>query len=143
MIHHWVKTKVNGENFRKVLWVFVIIDDAYLWLTRRVGMRALFFRYLSLFWPVRQFGAAVEPNLSLSQNTPISWYTYLCIAIYISWCVNRVIVFKFLVCSVNNTHRTLLYVISLCLYGMYCENIFSFCFQIQLRNYAVKLSTVV
>ena len=36
-----------------------------------------FSRYLPLFWPVRQSGDAVERNLSLSQNTPITWYTYL------------------------------------------------------------------
>ena len=30
-------------------------------------------RYLPLFWPVRQSGATVEHNLSLSQNTPISY----------------------------------------------------------------------
>ena len=41
-------------------------------------------RYLPLFWPVWQSGAAVEHNLCLSQNTPISWYTYLCIVICIS-----------------------------------------------------------
>ena len=34
-----------------------------------------FSQYLSLFWPVWQLRAAVEPNLSLSQTTPISWYT--------------------------------------------------------------------
>ena len=32
--------------------------------------------YLPLFWPFRQLRAAVEHNLSLSQTTPISWYTY-------------------------------------------------------------------
>ena len=37
-----------------------------------------------MFWPVRQSGAAVEHKLSLSQNKPISCYTYM----YISWCVN-------------------------------------------------------
>ena len=32
--------------------------------------------YLPLFWPVQQSRAAVEYNLTLSQNTPISWLTY-------------------------------------------------------------------
>ena len=36
--------------------------------------------YLPFFWLVWQLGA-VEHTLSLSQITPISWYTYLCIAI--------------------------------------------------------------
>ena len=38
--------------------------------------RSSLLKYLPLFWPVRQSRAAVEPNLSLSQNTLISWYTY-------------------------------------------------------------------
>ena len=62
-----------------------------------------FLQYLTLFWPVRQSRAAVEPNLSLSQNTPISWYTYIYTWICIWWCVNCVTVFIFLVYSVNNT----------------------------------------
>ena len=37
---------------------------------------SFFSQYLPLFWPVRQSRAALGPNLSLSQNTPISWYTY-------------------------------------------------------------------
>ena len=35
-----------------------------------------FLQYLPLYWPVGQSRAAVQPTLSLSQNTPISWYTY-------------------------------------------------------------------
>ena len=35
-----------------------------------------FLLYLPMFWSVWQLRAAVEHNLSLSQNTPISWYTY-------------------------------------------------------------------
>ena len=35
-----------------------------------------FLWYLPLFWPVRQSRAAEEHKLSLSKNTPISWYTY-------------------------------------------------------------------
>ena len=35
-----------------------------------------FLRYLPLFWPVWQSRAVIEHNLSLSQNTHISWYTY-------------------------------------------------------------------
>ena len=31
--------------------------------------KSSFLQYLPLFWPVRQSRAAVEPNLSLSQNT--------------------------------------------------------------------------
>ena len=66
-----------------------------------------FLQYLPLFWPVRQLRAAV-PNLSLSQNTPISWYTY-CYTYIHTWicilrCINRVRVFKFWVYSDNNTH---------------------------------------
>ena len=34
-----------------------------------------FLQYLPLFWPVWQSRAAVEHNLSLSQNKLISWYT--------------------------------------------------------------------
>jgi hypothetical protein len=34
--------------------------------------KSSFLQYLPLFWPVRQFRAAVEPKLSLPQNTPIS-----------------------------------------------------------------------
>ena len=79
-----------------------------------------FLRYLLLFWPVRQSRAVVEPNLSLSQNTPISWYTYcythMCNDMYISWCVNQVMVFTLLVYSVNNMRRPLLYVIYLWTY---------------------------
>ena len=54
--------------------------------------------YLPLFWPVPQSRAAVEPNLSLSQNTPISSF------------VNQVMAFKLYL--VNTTHRTLLYALS-------------------------------
>ena len=49
--------------------------------------------YLSWFWPVRQSSATVELNLTPSQNTPISWYTYR-----YTWrwpCFNRVMVLKF------------------------------------------------
>ena len=40
--------------------------------TRQVGIRALLCNIRDLFWPVRQSRAAVENNLSLSQNTLIS-----------------------------------------------------------------------
>ena len=54
-------------------------------------------------------------KFKLSQNIPISWYTY-CYTYRYTWiciwrCVNQV--FKFLVYSVNNKCRPLLYVISL------------------------------
>ena len=35
-----------------------------------------FLQYLPTFLPVQQSRAAVEPDLSLSQDTPVSWYTY-------------------------------------------------------------------
>ena len=41
--------------------------------------KSTFLQYMPLFCPVRQSRAAVEPSLSpklLSQNAPISWYTY-------------------------------------------------------------------
>ena len=75
--------------------------------------KSSFLWYLPLFWPVRKSRAVVEPNLSLSQNTPINWYTHLYNDMYISWCVNQVTVFKFFVYSVNKTCRWLLYIISL------------------------------
>ena len=67
----------------------------------------------SLFWPIRQSRAVVEPNLSLSQDTPTSWYTYRYTRMYINWYVNQVTVFKLLVYSVNNTCPLLFYIISL------------------------------
>ena len=76
--------------------------------------KSSFSRYLPFFWPVRQSRAAVEPNLSLSRNTLISWYAYCYTWICIWRCVNSVTVFKFLVYWVNNTRCPLLYVISLC-----------------------------
>ena len=45
--------------------------------------KSSFLRYLSIFWPVRQSRAAVENNLSLSQNTLISWYIYIAIHRYV------------------------------------------------------------
>ena len=33
-----------------------------------------FSRHVSLLWPARQSRAAVEPNLILSQNTPIYFF---------------------------------------------------------------------
>ena len=45
----------------------------YEWSTRRVGIRALFCNICLCFGQSR---ATVEPSLSLSQNTPIGWYTY-------------------------------------------------------------------
>ena len=97
-----------------------------------VAIRALFGISTSV---LRQLRAAVEPNSSLLQNTPISWWTYchtfhhtyhytwICIL----WCVNQVTVFKFLVYSVNNTRRPLLYIISpwmifIFLFYMDCSN---------------------
>ena len=60
--------------------------------------KSSFSQYLSLFWPVRQSRAAVEPNLGLSQNTPISWYTYcytwICILGWVLWNRNS-LEFKF------------------------------------------------
>ena len=79
----------------------------------RSSNKSSFAWYLSLSWPVCQSRAAVEPNLRLSQNTPISWYTYHYTWIFIWWYVNWVMVFKFLVYSLNKTQHTLLYVISL------------------------------
>ena len=60
--------------------------------------------------------AIVEPNLSLSQNIPTSWYTYrytrMYNDMYINWYVNQVTVFKLLVYSLNNTGRLLFYITS-------------------------------
>ena len=46
-----------------------------------------FLQYLHLFWPVWQSTAAVEPNLSLSQNTPITYiYCYTWTCMYMMMC---------------------------------------------------------
>ena len=57
------------------------------------GNKSYFLQYLTLFWPVRQSRAAIEPNLSLSQNTLINQVTFS----------------KFWVYLVNKTHHPLLY----------------------------------
>ena len=76
-----------------------------------------FLHYLPLFWSIRQSRATVDHDLSLSQNTPISWYTYhykYCYIWICIWrCVNRVTILKFLVYSVKKMHCPLLYIISL------------------------------
>ena len=107
-----------GSKFKKIIQNDMILHCKFLptiITTRWVAIGALFCNICLCFWPVRQSRAAVEPNLSLSQNTPISWCTYRYTWICIWRCVNRVTVFKFLVYWVNNMRRPLLYVISLCL----------------------------
>ena len=76
----------------------VVIIDQH---NKTSSNKSSFLQYLPLSWPVWQLRAAIEPKLSLSQKTPIIFYTWICI-----WpCINRVTVFKFLVYWVNNTRR--------------------------------------
>ena len=51
----------------------------YMWGPTGQARMSARLRYLPLFWPVR---AAVEHNLSLSQNTLISCHASLCIAMH-------------------------------------------------------------
>ena len=51
-----------------------------------------YFGDICLSWPVRQLRAALKPNLSLSQNTPVTKYTHQLIYILIyMWliCIKR------------------------------------------------------
>ena len=66
-----------------------------------------------MLWPVRQSRVIAEPDLSLSQNTTTSWYTYCYTWICIQQWVNLVEVFKFLVHWIINMRCIPLYIISL------------------------------
>ena len=79
--------------------------------------KSSFLQCLLLFWPVWQSRAAVEPNISLSQNNPSADIHLLYILPYSQMCIKRcfdqVTVFEFQVYSVNIMYPTLLYVMSL------------------------------
>ena len=53
-------------------WLRPFLDWVVLSDIETSSNKSSFLQYLPLFWPVLQSRAAVEPNLSLSQNTPIS-----------------------------------------------------------------------
>ena len=66
------------SKFKKIIHNDMIFDNALQFFTchnhnKMNSNRSSFFCNICVcFWPVRQSRAAVEPNLSLSQNTPIS-----------------------------------------------------------------------
>ena len=76
-LHYWKNAKCRRSE--KQFCCLTISRRLFTVINKTSRNESSCLRYLPWFWPVGQTGAAVENNLSLSQNTPITILGYVLI----------------------------------------------------------------